>query len=125
MAKVTGSDGTATFNSVAVTVTNWSITIDAPTFDSTDSGSTAGWMENTATGRKGWSGSLEGFLEASVAGATLGTSATLVLLADTGITWTGSAIMTQKTVDNPVATADGTKVSYTFIGTGAVTEANP
>lgn len=125
MAKISGSTGAVTFNSVAVTVTTWNITIDAPTFDSTDSGSTAGWTENTPTGRKGWSGSFEGFLESGVAGAALGSSATLILTAASGVTFTGSAILTQKTVDTNIATGEGIPVGYTFIGTSTLTEANP
>ena len=125
MAKISGSEGALTFDSGAVKITSFSITIDAPIFDSTDS-SSSGWREKTATGWKNWTGTFEGFLEGSVAAETLGgTAAEAVFTAATGITFTGNIILTQKVVTVPIAEGTGTTIAYNFEGTGALTEANP
>jgi len=124
MAKISGSEGAVTYDSGTVDITEWGLTIDAPIFDSTDS-SSDGWREKTATGWKNWTGTFSGWLQGGVAAEALGSAATLVLTAATGITFTGSAILTQMNPTANIAEGTGIPVAYTFEGTGELTQANP
>ena len=124
MADISGSNGTVTYNSADVPITSWEVTQEEDVINTTDSGN-SGWETNIAKGIKRWTASFEGFYKTADTGAALGTDASLVLLADTGITYTGNAIITSKVTTTDVPGTDGVVIAYEATGNGALTEANP
>jgi len=123
MAKISGAAGTATFDSTEVLITSWTCDISGETIDVTDSGDTT-WMAHIASGFKGWSGSFEGFAIAATADETVGgTAATLSLVAGATDNYSGSAIITGCSTVVDVPGAEAVKKSYTFQGTGTLTQA--
>lgn len=124
--KITGKDGTVTYNSTQIAITDFSVTVEGDVQDVTDSSSaSAGWEENIPNGFRRWSGSFSGFVLDGTATPTIaGAAASLVLLAETGVTWTGNAILNSKTIDSKVKGTDAVKMTVNFTGTGALTEAN-
>ena len=123
MAKISGAAGTATFDSTEVLITSWTCDIAGETIDVTDSGDTT-WMAHIATGFKGWSGSFEGFAVAGTADEAIGgTAATLALVAGATDNYSGSAIITGVSTVLDVVGTEAVKKSYTFQGTGTLTQA--
>lgn len=122
MAVITGKDGSVAVGADNVTmITSWSISIEADTLEYTNFGS-GGWKENMGS-LKSWSGSIEGFAdteqEATIAvGSTV--VVTLVEGASGSTTYSGSAIVTSKSVD--AATADLVTVSFDITGSGVLAE---
>lgn len=122
MAVITGKDGSVSVDAVNVsTVSSWSVSIEADTLEYTsfDSG---GWKDMMGS-LKSWSGSIEGFADTTqTASIAVGDEVTLVLVeGGTGSkTYTGSAIVTSKSVD--ASTAELVTVSFDFTGSGILTE---
>ena len=122
MAVITGKDGSVSVDAVNVsTVSSWSVSIEADTLEYTsfDSG---GWKDMMGS-LKSWSGSIEGFADtAQTASIVVGDEVTLVLVeGGTGSkTYTGSAIVTSKSVD--ASTAELVTVSFDFTGSGILAE---
>ena len=124
MAKISGSAGTATFDSTEYYITAWSCDVSGEVIDVTDSSNTT-WSEFLASGFKSWSGSFEGFQETGTADPTVGgAAATLVLELDGSRNYTGSAIITGLGTTVDVPGAEAIKKSYTFQGTGTLTLTN-
>ena len=108
----------------------WSLSVSQDTADTTNF-SSDGWKESTPT-LKGWNGSItvlfDGGSDAGqadlIAGATSGTSVSLVLITDasgsgTAEKFAGNAIITAMPITNDV---NGIlEVTFTFEGTGALT----
>ena len=122
MAVITGKDGSVSVDAVNVSlITSWSISIEADTLEYTNFGS-GGWKENMGS-LKSWSGSIEGFADtAQTATISVGDEVTLVLVEGGAgsTTYTGSAIVTSKSVD--ASTAELVTISFDFTGSGALTE---
>lgn len=122
MAVITGKDGSVSVDAVNVsTVSSWSVSIEADTLEYTsfDSG---GWKDMMGS-LKSWSGSIEGFADTTqTASITVGDEVTLVLVegGSGSKTYTGSAIVTSKSVD--ASTAELVTVSFDFTGSGILTE---
>ena len=122
MAVITGKDGSVSVDAVNVsTVSSWSVSIEADTLEYTsfDSG---GWKDMMGS-LKSWSGSIEGFADTTqTASIAVGDEVTLVLVegAAGSKTYTGSAIVTSKSVD--ASTAELVTVSFDFTGSGILTE---
>lgn len=124
MAKITGSLGSATFNSVAIYITDWNIDIKTDVIPTTDSSNTT-WKEFLASGFKEWSGSFSGFQETGTADPTIGgTAATLKLNLDSTRYYQGSAIITGVSTNANVVGTDAVKKTFTFQGTGTLTLTN-
>lgn len=121
---IAGHEGTVTIGAAEIYITNFSITVEGDPLNVTDSSCTT-WEESIPSGFKRWSGSLEGFVKDGTATNTIGAAAAEgVFTAETGVTWTGNLILTNKTISLQVSGGDAVKVAYNFIGTGALTEAN-
>ena len=122
MAVITGKDGSVSVDAVNVsTVSSWSVSIEADTLEYTsfDSG---GWKDMMGS-LKSWSGSIEGFADTTqTASIAVGDEVTLVLVegGSGSKTYTGSAIVTSKSVD--ASTAELVTVSFDFTGSGILTE---
>lgn len=122
MAVITGKDGSVSVDAVNVsTVSSWSVSIEADTLEYTsfDSG---GWKDMMGS-LKSWSGSIEGFADTTqTASIAVGDEVTLVLVegGSGSKTYTGSAIVTSKSVD--ASTAELVTVSFDFTGSGVLTE---
>ena len=123
MAKLSGAAGGATFDGTPVLITGWTVDITGGISDSTDSGDTT-WKTFLASGYKEWSGTFEGFAIAGTEDAAIGgTAATLLLTAGATDTYTGSAILTGVSTTVDVPGEELVKKSYTFQGTGTLTQA--
>lgn len=121
MAVITGKDGSVAVGATNVTqITSWSISIEADTLEYTNFGS-QGWKENMGS-LKSWSGSCEGFAGGNDDTLlSVGSEVSLVLFEGTGgTTYTGSAIVTSKSVD--ASTAELVTVSFDFTGSGELVE---
>ena len=122
MAVITGKDGSVSVDAVNVsTVSSWSISIEADTLEYTsfDSG---GWKDMMGS-LKSWTGSIEGFADTTQAATiAVGTEVDVVLVegGSGSTTYTGSAIVTSKSVD--ASTAELVTISFDFTGSGSITE---
>lgn len=121
MAKISGKDGSVSYDSTTIKITNWSLTKSIATKDVSDSGSTSG-KDFIVDGLYEWSGSFEAFIEGGTAQPALGSSATLELIADSNVKWSGSAILTSEGDNLQVVEGDALKATYDFQGTGALTK---
>lgn len=123
MAKISGSIGTAVFGDTTVAITGWTCDVAGEVINVTDSGDTT-WQAFIASGWTSWSGSFEGFAIAGVADLTIGgTAATLSLTANASNSYSGSAILLGVSTTLDVPGAEAVKKSYTFQGTGTLTQA--
>ncbi len=124
MAKIAGDAGLVTYDSNTVDVTSWSVDQTAEVQNVTDSGSAA-VNEYIPNGYTDWTASFEGWVQtADAGGEAIGSAATLILTAKASVTWTGSAIITGRTVLTNVNGTDAVKISYTAQGSGALTIVN-
>ena len=123
MAKISGSGGTCTAAAgTTVAITNWTLDVAGEVIGTTDSGDST-WDTFIASGWTNWSGTFEGFAISGVADLTLGAAAAaLVLVAGAPNQYSGSAILTGVSTSVDVAGAEAVKKSYTFQGTGALTQ---
>lgn len=123
MAKISGAIGTAVFGGTTVAITGWTCDVAGEVIKTTDSGDST-WDTFLASGWTSWSGSFEGFAIAGVADLTIGgTAATLSLTANATNNYSGSAILTGVSTSLDVPGAEAVKKSYTFQGTGTLTQA--
>ena len=123
MAKISGASGTASFGGTTVAITGWSCDVAGEVINTTDSGDTT-WETFISSGWTNWSGTFEGFAIAGVADLTIGgTAAALVLVATAPDQYSGSAILTGVSTVVAVPGAEPVKKSYTFQGTGTLTQA--
>jgi predicted secreted protein len=119
---ITGENGGVSVDGGSSTLADldsWTINENADTLETTDFDS-SGEREYLA-GLTDWDGSFSGRWEPSQAGAvTVGSTVTLQLDLNTTYNYSGSAIITGKSVDTNV---DGTvDVSYDFQGTATLSE---
>ena len=121
--KISGVDGDAVFNSSTVKITGWTLNVSQATKDVTDSSSSS-WKEKLPDGFSEWGGTFEGFVIDGTNTQVVGTSATLTLTAETGVTYAGTAILTSKDLSLTVSGGDAHKVAYSFEGDGVLTETN-
>ena len=122
--KISGHEGTFTYDSTEMYITTFSLSVAGSTKDVTDS-SCSTWKEKIPSGFKEWSGTVEGFVIDGTATETVGAAAaTGIFLAETGVTWTGSCIITSKDISLTVDGGDAVKISLSVEGTGALTESN-
>ena len=125
MAKISGYAGAASLGGTTIKITGWTAEVTSEVIDTTDSGDTT-WRTKLPSGWSTWTATCEGFVETADVGETVGAAAaSLILTADTGITWTGNAIVVGKSTVLDVVGTDAVKVSYSFEGTGILTPANP
>ncbi len=119
MASYSGKDGTLTFNSLLVKITNWQLSV-ADTSPSTAHSGSAGWAESWP-GSRSWSGTAA-FLKDDTADntPTTGTRATIALN-DGIVTRTGTAVISGVNPVCDVATGAFVGGTITFIGSGALT----
>ena len=123
MAKISGASGTATFDSTVIVITGWTVDVAGEVINTTDSGDTT-WESFIAKGFTSWSGTFEGFAVAGTADPTIGgAAATLSLVAGATDNYSGSAIMTGVSTVVDVPGAEAVKKSFTFQGTGTLTQA--
>lgn len=121
---ISGHEGTFTYNSVVIAVTAWTFDETTEVLNVTDSSSGAN-SEFIPEGHNTRSGTWEGFVKDGTATPTIGgAAAAAILLAETGVSWTGSVILTGKTVSLQVVGGDAVKMSGTFQITGTWTETN-
>jgi len=121
--KVSGSTGTLNYGG-AIAMTMWEFTETSEAKVVTDSTSSAK-TERTPGGIVGFVGRCEGWvLDGTVTPVVGGASATITLLAETGLSWAGGAIITSKNVLCQTEGGDAVKWSLDFEGDGALTETN-
>ena len=123
--KVSGVDGALTFaGGTTFVLTSFSIDVSSGVIDVTDSSSTTARHKIT-NGYYEWEGTAEGFLLDGTATPVVGgVAAECVFTAETGITWTGDALVSAKTISLTQSDESAATVSFTMTGTGALTEAN-
>jgi len=123
MAKISGASGTATFGETLTAITGWSCDVAGEVIDTTDSGDST-WKTFLGNGWTSWSGTFEGFAIAGVSDLTIGgTAAALSLVAGATDNYSGSAILTGVSTVADVPGTEAVKKSYTFQGTGTLTQA--
>jgi len=121
---ISGASGTLTAQGGAVPITAWTITQKGDTREVTDSNSGA-VSEFIPEGHTQWEGTAEAWVQDGTATLTVGAAAAAgTFLAVTGTQWAGNMILTNKNIGLQIKGTDAVKVSYTFQGTGALTETN-
>jgi len=106
-----------------VTITGWSLTQKADTREVTDSGSGA-TSEFIAEGHTQFDGSFEGILPDGALRPSVGSSYAMTLDMDASDSFSGTVKITGMTPVLQIKGTDAVKVSYTFQGTGTLTETN-
>lgn len=123
---INGFSGTLTLAAATLDIESWTLTVTGEAVDTTNTGD-GGW-ESNITGAKAWEVSCKTFWDSAAvptgaAGFTPGTSGTLTLnVGSSGKTYTGSARITQISIENPVKGVVG--FSVTLKGNGALTFAS-
>ncbi|GAF78985.1 unnamed protein product [marine sediment metagenome] len=105
-----------TFNR-CISITGWSLDINAETIDTTDSSNTT-WQSHIATDFVGGSGTFEGFYESGV--TDLSGSYPIILRQNGAIYYTGTALITGNSTTIDVPGAEAVKKTYTFTCTDSV-----
>jgi hypothetical protein len=120
-----GASGNVSLGGISVaSITGWTLNVKGDVREVTDSNSTT-TSEFIPEGHYSWDGTFEGWLADGTATLTVGAAAAaLVLTMASGHTFGGSAIITGKSAVTQVKGTDAIKVSYTYQGTGALTETN-
>lgn len=124
--RINGASGAVSYNSTEIYITEWEAAVNTTTKDTTDSEDTT-WKTKLANGFKEWSGSFSGWvIDGTDTPVVTGDSAAaeLVLTAETGVTFTGNAILTGKTINLQINEGDPVRYTMTFEGDGSLTEAN-
>lgn len=122
--KVSGSTGAVSLGGTAIAITNWEFTETSEAKVVTDSLS-SGKTERLPSGIVGFVGRFEGWLLDGTATPVVGgAAAELILTAESGLTFTGDAIITSKQVTLQVEGGDSVKWVCDFEGDGALVEAN-
>jgi len=114
------SGGTITHT---IDITAFSYTATAQVADVTDSSSTT-WKDFIASGFDDFSGTFEGFLKSGINPPSFGSSISFGFYETDSASATGSGVLTSKAVTLNVDGTEAVKVSYSFKGTGTITEAN-
>lgn len=124
--RINGASGAVSYNSTEIYITEWEASVNTTTKDTTDSEDTT-WKTKLPNGFKEWSGSFSGWvIDGTDTPVVTGDSAAaeLVLTAETGVTFTGNAILTSKKINLQINQGDPVRYTMTFEGDGALTEAN-
>ncbi len=124
MATFSGTGGKVSYGVTDWNIDKWSVTKKGAVANVTDSGSTT-WEDFIASGFTSWTATFEGFLKSGVAKPTFHSSIAFVFTVATGVTMSGSGIITDEGTTLEVNGTNAVKVSFTVQGTGALTEANP
>lgn len=114
------SGGTITHT---IDITGFSYTATAQVADVTDSSSST-WKDFTPSGYQDFSGTFEGFVKSGINPPDFGSSISFGLYETDTASATGSGILTSKAVTLSIDGTSAVKVSYSFKGTGTITEAN-
>jgi len=104
-------------------IVGWTMTQKGDTREVTDSNSGA-VSEFLSEGHTQWDGSFEGMLPDGALRPTVGSSYTGVFAMNSGDSFSGTIKITGMTPALQVKGTDAVKVSYTFQGTGTLTETN-
>lgn len=116
MAKAAGKEGSMTYSGITVGIRNWSLTSRSEALDTTTFASSGN--REYQGGLKDWNATAEGF-EDSTNTADVGDSATLTLTVTSGVAYSGTALIVEK---SPGTTVEGMAMAtYSFQGTGALT----
>lgn len=124
--RINGASGAVSYNSTEIYITEWEASVNTTTKDTTDSEDTT-WKTKLPNGFKEWSGSFSGWvIDGTDTPVVTGDSAAaeLVLTAETGVTFTGNAILTSKKINLQINQGDPVRYTMTFEGDGSLTEAN-
>jgi hypothetical protein len=122
---IAGKDGTVTFNSLSIPITQWEATIESDVKNTTDSDDTSGgWESNIPGGFKRWNCSFEAFYQDGTVLPVLDTDAAITLLSVTGSQFAGNCIITSINIVNQVHGGDAVKFTAQATGNGALTETN-
>jgi predicted secreted protein len=123
---INGATGALTHGGT-IAITGWTINITTDTIDVTDDSVADGWRQTLPGGFKGWTGTCTGYVLDGTATKAVGAddaSAAAVFTAETGVTWTGNALITGKTITLTIDGGDAVGFELTFVGDGILTEAN-
>jgi hypothetical protein len=124
MARIVGNEGSVTFGTHNLTANAWSMSVSRVVNDVTAYGDNS---SNFRGGIPTYTGSVSGFMDDSSAPALgyanfqTGDTVSVVLTAQTGNTWTGTAVVSGVSIGTS-KTGDAT-ISFDFSFTGDVTEA--
>ena len=128
MAEISGRGGEVQFgasSSQVIGIKSWTLNYNLDVHDTTDfdNGQATNSPRTFTPGLSGWSGTFEGFKDGAPQALGFTGSGTLNLLESqtSSQVWTGTAIITAIDVNTPVD--DVVTYSYTFQGTGELTEA--
>ena len=102
-----------------IEVTSWSLNEEQLVINTTDSDS-GDWEEITPKGKGQFSGTMEGFLYSGTRKPTRGTELTAVLETNGTDDFTGNIVLTSDVTELTIPGEDAVKVTFNFIGTGAL-----
>lgn len=123
MSTFSGQGGAFSYGGTDWPIDKWSITKKGNVADVTDSSST--YEEFVATGYVTWNFTFEGYLKSGVAKPTFHSEVALIFTVDTGVTMSGTGIITDESTSVDVVGTNAVKVTFSGQGTGTLTEANP
>lgn len=122
--KVSGATGALSQAAAAIAITMWEFTETSEAKVVTDSTSSQK-TDRIPSGIVGFTGRFEGWvLDGTTTPVVGGAASEFILTAETGLTFTGDAIITSKNVLCQIEGGDAVKFSCDFEGDGALTEAN-
>ena len=123
ISQITGQLGTVSFGGATIKITKWTLKKSAAPIDVSDNAS-SGFHEYKPAKLINWSGTFSGFMRKNTLPPAINTAAAFVGTADTGVTYSGSVLISEEGFDVDTVGGNAVQVNRNYQGSGVLTETN-